>query len=110
MFQLSDGEFENLKSQTAISRWGGRRTPPFAFTEQGVAMLSSVLKSERAVNVNIAIMRTFVALRRMIASNEELASKIDDMEKKYDGQFAVVFKAIKALMAPPEEKKKAIGF
>lgn len=81
-----------------------------AFTEQGVAMLSSVLNSERAVKVNVAIMRTFVALRKMIASHADLVRKIEAMEKKYDGQFAMVFKAIKALMEPPAQKKKAIGF
>ena len=81
-----------------------------AFTEQGVAMLSSVLNSERAVKVNVAIMRTFVALRKMIASHADLVRKIDPMEKKYDGQFAVVFKAIKALMEPPKKTGKPIGF
>jgi len=81
-----------------------------AFTEQGVAMLSSVLKSERAIEVNIAIMRAFVRLRQMLASNEDLARKLEDMEKKYDEQFKVVFDAIRALMAPPDKPRKKIGF
>ena len=83
---------------------------PYAFTEQGVAMLSSVLNSERAVQVNIAIMRAFVKLREMIASNKDLARRLDDIEKKYDAQFKVVFDAIRQLMTPPEPKKRKIGF
>jgi len=83
---------------------------PYVFTEQGVAMLSSVLNSERAIEVNIAIMRAFVRLREMIASNKELAKRLDDLEKKYDAQFKVVFDAIRQLMAPPETKKRKIGF
>jgi len=81
-----------------------------AFTEQGVAMLSSVLRSERAIEVNIAIMRAFVQLRKMLASNEELARKLKQMEKKYDEQFKIVFEAIRQLMAPPEKPRKKIGF
>jgi len=93
------------------SRWGGRRYPPYAFTEQGVAMLSSVLHSARAVHVNIEIMRAFVRLRQMLASNVELARKLAVLEKKYDAQFRVVFDAIRELMVPPEPKKKRpIGF
>ena len=110
MFELTIEEFENLRSQIGTSSWGGTRYPPMAFTEQGVAMPSSVLNSERAVKVNVAIIRTFVALRKMIASHADLVRKIDAMEKKYDGQFAVVFKAIKELMAPPAKKKRPIGF
>ena len=83
---------------------------PVAFTEQGVAMLSSVLRSTRAVEVNIAIMRTFVQLRRLMDTNRDLARKIEALEKKYDEQFAVVFDAIKQLIAPPEPPKKQIGF
>jgi hypothetical protein len=83
---------------------------PYAFTEQGVAMLSSVLNSERAVQVNIAIMRAFVKLREMIAANKDLARRLDDIEKKYDSQFKVVFDAIRQLMTPPETKKRKIGF
>ncbi|MBI2477861.1 MAG: ORF6N domain-containing protein [Planctomycetia bacterium] len=111
MFQLSKVEFGDLKSQFVTSSWGGRRTPPFAFTEQGVAMLSSVLHSERAVNVNVEIMRTFVRLRRMLAGHEELSRKLASLESKYDQQFKVVFDAIRQLMAPPLAKPKGrIGF
>jgi len=105
MFQLTKPEFEHLKSQIAISssKWGGRRHAPYAFTEQGVAMLSSVLRSKRAIQVNIAIMRAFVQLREMIASNKGLARRLNELEKKYDGQFRVVFEAIRELMAEPVE-------
>jgi len=92
------------------SSWGGARYFPMAFTEQGVAMLSSVLRSERAIEVNIAIMRAFVQLREMLASNVDLARKLKQMEKKYDEQFKIVFEAIRQLMTPPETKKKKIGF
>jgi len=111
-FQLTKPEFEHLKSQIAISssKWGGRRHPPYAFTEQGVAMLSSVLRSKRAIEVNIAIMRTFVRLREMISSNKALARRLSDLEKKYDGQFRVVFEAIRELMAEPAPKSRRIGF
>lgn len=121
MFQLTREEFEslrsqfvtsNLKSQIAISSsdWGGRRHPPYVFTEQGVAMLSSVLRSKRAVRVNIEIMRAFVRLRQMLASNAQLARRLDALEKKYDGQFKAVFDAIRQLMASPEPKRRKIGF
>ncbi len=111
MFQLDKAEFENLRFQFGTSsHWGGRRYLPYAFTEQGVAMLSSVLNSERAVKVNIEIMRAFVKLRQMLASNAELARKLEEMEKKYDSQFKIVFDAIRQLMIPPEQKKKKIGF
>ncbi|HEY6260431.1 MAG TPA: ORF6N domain-containing protein [Nitrospiraceae bacterium] len=112
MFQLTKAEFENLKSQIAISssKWGGRRHAPYVFTEQGVAMLSSVLRSKRAIEVNIAIMRTFVRLREMISSNKVLARRLTDLEKKYDGQFQVVFEAIRELMAEPTPKSRRIGF
>ena len=111
MFQLSAREFAVLKSQIVISSWGGaRRASPYAFTEQGVAMLSSVLRSKRAVLVNIQIMRTFVRLRRLLASHAELQRRLDDLEKKYDKQFKVVFDAIRELMEPPEKPKKRIGF
>ena len=111
-FQLTKAEFEHLKSQIAISssKWGGRRHAPYVFTEQGVAMLSSVLRSKRAIEVNIAIMRTFVRLREMISSNKALARRLSDMEKKYDGQFRVVFEAIRELMAEPMPKSRRIGF
>jgi hypothetical protein len=111
MFQLTEQEFDRLKSQIVISSWGGlRRAYPYAFTEQGVAMLSSVLRSKRAVQVNIAIMRAFVQLREMIASNKGLARRLNELEKKYDGQFRVVFEAIRELMAEPEPKSRRIGF
>ena len=110
MFQLSAEEWENLKSQFVISSWGGVRIPPYAFTEQGVAMLSSVLNSYRAVQVNIEIMRAFVRLRQMLSSNVELARKLETLEKKYDAEFKVVFDAIRQLMSPPEPKRREIGF
>jgi len=112
MFQLSAEEFANLKSQIVISSWGGsRRAAPYAFTEQGVAMLSSVLHSDRAIHVNIEIMRAFVRLRQMLASNADLARKLATLEKKYDAQFKIVFDAIRELMTPPDPKKKRpIGF
>ncbi len=115
MFQLTADEFARLRSQIVISKpgRGGRRTPPYAFTEQGVAMLSSVLRSERAIEVNVEIMRAFVRLRQMLGSNAELARKLDAMEKKYerhDAQFKVVFQAIRELMDPPTKKKRPIGF
>lgn len=103
----------NLRFQIGTSRrgsHGGRRYLPYAFTEQGVAMLSSVLRSKRAVQVNIAIMRTFVRLREMLLSNADLARKLDALEKKYDAQFKVVFDAIRELMTPPEPQRRQIGF
>lgn len=112
MFQLEEGEVKNLRSQFAISSssYGGRRYLPYAFTEQGVAMLSSVLRSERAVQVNIAIMRTFVNLRGLLSTHKDLARKLDDLERKYDAQFRVVFDAIRALMEPPAGAARRIGF
>lgn len=91
-------------------QWGGRRYPPYAFTEQGVAMLSSVLNSPRAIAVNIEIMRAFIRLRRMLASHADLAGKLESLEKKYDARFKVVFDAIQKLMTPPEPKRRRIGF
>jgi hypothetical protein len=113
MFELNDEEFEFLRSQFVISKGrGGRRYRPYAFTEQGVAMLSSVLKSDRAMRVNIEIMRAFVRMRELLAANADLARKLDALEKKYDAQFKVVFDAIRALMAPPpvEPKRGRLGF
>ena len=95
MFQLNDEEWTNLKCQIGTSSWGGTRVAPYAFTEQGVAMLSSVLRSPRAVHVNIAIMRAFVRLREMLLTNVELAGKLADLERKYDSQFKAVFDAIR---------------
>ena len=110
-FELSEAEFKNLRSQfvTSSSKWGGARHKPLAFTEQGVAMLSSVLRSKRAVQVNIEIMRAFVRLRQMIAAHKDLERRLDALEERYDSQFKVVFDAIRALMQPPMPKKK-IGF
>jgi hypothetical protein len=114
MFQLSAEEFMNWRSQIVISNPAakmGLRRRPYAFTEQGVAMLSSVLRSDRAVAVNIEIMRTFVRLRQMLASHADLARRLDELEAKYDSQFRVVFDAIRQLMAPPDPPKKPrIGF
>jgi hypothetical protein len=112
IFQLTKQEVANLKSQFVTSSWGGaRRALPYAFTEQGVAMLSSVLRSPRAVQVNIEIMRTFVRLRQLLTSNVELARKLAALESKYDAQFKMVFDAIRELMKPPEPiKKRPIGF
>jgi hypothetical protein len=101
-----------LRSQTVISNVGrgGRRYLPYAFTEQGVAMLSSVLRSQRAIRVNVEIMRAFVRLRRMLVSHDELAQKVATLERRYDGQFKVVFEAIRKLMAPPAGQHRTIGF
>ncbi len=112
MFMLSNQEFANLKSQIVTSSWGGiRRANPYAFTEQGVAMLSSVLRSKRAVQTNIAIMRAFVKVREMMAAHKDLAKRLDEMERKYDVQFKVVFDAIRQLMAQPDKRMKVVtGF
>lgn len=112
MFQLSAEEAQSLRSQFATSKdgRGGRRYLPYAFTEQGVAMLSTVLNSERPIQVNIEIMRAFVRLRELIASHKELAKKLEEREKKYDAQFKMVFDAIRQLMKPPEPNKRKIGF
>jgi len=111
MFTLDADEFVNLKFHSGTSSWGGTRKPPHAFTEQGVAMLSSVLRSPRAVQVNIEIMRAFVRLRQMLASHAHLARRLDDLERKHNKRFRVVFEAIRKLMAPPAAaKRKKIGF
>ena len=113
MFQLNEDEHAALRSQFVTLKKGRgqhRKYLSFAFTEQGVAMLSSILNSERAIEVNILIMRAFVKLREMIASNKELAKRLDELENKYDAQFKVVFDAIRQLMTPPEPKKRKIGF
>jgi hypothetical protein len=110
MFQLTREEFKILKSQFATSSWGGTRKLPYAFTEQGVAMLSSVLNSERAILVNIQIMRAFTKLRKMLLAHADLKRKIETMERKYDKQFKIVFEAIKQLLTPPEKPKRRIGF
>src|SRR5690242_11509110 len=111
MFQLSEAEFGRLKSQIVTSSWGGmRRARPYAFTEQGVAMLSSVLRSSRAVRVNVEIMRAFVRLRRVASSHIDLERKLAELERRYDGQFRVVFDAIRELMATPPIIRRRIGF
>ena len=117
MCQLTAEEFTALRSQSVISNVrtgrGGRRYPPYAFTEQGVAMLSSVLHSPRAIRVNVEIMRAFVRLRGMLASHEDLARKLVGLEHKYDthdAQVKVVFDAIRQLMAPPDKPRRSIGF
>lgn len=111
-FKLTNQEFVFLRSQIVTSSWGGSRVAPHAFTEQGVAMLSSVLKSKRAIGVNIEIMRSFVKLRSLLEGDKELTRKLNAMEKKYDTQFRVVFDAIRELMAPlpTPPRKKRIGF
>ena len=114
-FVLTAKEIENLRYHFGTSSgtaplWGGRRYLAYAFTEQGVAMLSSVLRSKRAVRVNIEIMRAFVHLRVLLATHKGLAEKLDQLEKKYDSQFKIVFDAIRQLMQPPEKPKRRIGF
>jgi len=113
LFQLTKDEAANLKSQFVISslgHGGARRGLPYAFTEHGIAMLSSVLNSKRAVMVNIEIVRTFIRLRQMLQTNVELSKRLDELEKKYDGQFSIVFKAIRGLMSPEEKSARKIGF
>jgi hypothetical protein len=113
MFQLTAEEHKSLTSQSAMSKnlRGGRRRPPYVFTEHGVAMLSSVLGTERAIEVNIQIIRAFIRLRQLLASNADLARKLAELEQKYDAQFRVVFDAIRQLMAPPvDPPKHRIGY
>jgi hypothetical protein len=112
-YQLGWEEFTDLKSQIVISSstsHGGRRKPPWAFTENGVAMLSSVLRSKRAIAVNIEIMRTFTRLRALLASHKELAGLLDELERKYDKQFGSVFEAIRKLMTPPTKPQPEMGY
>lgn len=109
MFELTQEEFANLRSQFVTSSWGGQRYPPFAFTEQGVAMLSGILNSPRAIETNIAIMRTFVALRKLMESNHDLATKIRQLERKYDQRFKLVFDTIQQLIKQ-EKEARPIGF
>jgi phage regulator Rha-like protein len=109
MYQLTREEVANLRCQIGTSKRGGRRYLPYAFTQEGVAMLSSVLNSRRAIQVNIYIMRAFVQLRRMLISYKDIRHKIEEIEKKYDKQFAIVFEAIRQLLEPPKQTN-AIGF
>ena len=113
MFQLDAEEVANLKFQFGISSWGGRRRLPYAFSEHGVAMLSSVLNSERAVKVNIAVVRAFVKLRETLDTNRELARKFAELERRvgvHDDEIAAILEAIRQLMAPPEKPRREIGF
>ena len=112
MFELTKEEFENWRSQFVTSNRDkmGLRYRPMAFTEQGVAMLSSVLNSRRSIEINILIMRAFVRLREMVSTHKDLLRKVEEMEKEYDSQFQVVFEAIKQLMAEPEKPKRKIAF
>jgi phage regulator Rha-like protein len=111
MLELTGQEYEILRSQFGTLRWGEHaKYLPYVFTEQGVAMLSTVLNSKRAIQVNIEIMRAFVRLREILATHKDLARKLEGMEKKYDEQFAVVFRAIRELMTPPNPPKRRIGF
>ena len=110
MFELTKEEFQNLRSQFVTLSWGDSRYVPMVFTEQGVAMLSSILKSDRAVHVNIAIMRTFVQLRKLTYNYAELKHKIESIEKKHDKQFRIVFDVIKKLIEPPQKSKNEFGF
>jgi len=107
---LTRQEVSILRCQIGTSSWGGQRYLPYAFTEHGILMLSSILNSKRAIQVNIQIMKTFIQLREMLASHKELRQKIEEMEKKYDHQFKVIFKAIKELLKPPQKLKEPIGF
>ena len=114
MFQLSKSEFEDLKSQIVISSWGGaRRSRPYAFTEQGVAMLSSILNSKKAIKVNIQIMRAFVKLREILSTHKELAQKLKELELKidsHDQQIQAIFDVINQLITPPDPPKRKMGF
>ena len=111
MFQLTTIESDNLRFQIGTSSWGGRRYLPRVFSEHGILMLSSVLRSDRAIDVNIQIMRTFTELRELILSNKDLRKKINKLEKKYDKQFQIIFEAIKQLLDPSKSKKEyKIGF
>jgi len=110
MFELTREEFLNLRSQIEISSWGGTRYTPMVFTKQGVAMLSSVLNSDRVIQVNIQIVRTFTKLRKMLSTHEDLKRKIEDMENKYDKKFQIVFEVIKKLISEDQKQKRKIGF
>ncbi len=113
MYQLTRQEIANLRSQIVTSSWGGRRYLPYVFTQEGVAMLSSILNSERAIKVNIQIMRAFVKLKELLLTHKDLAIKIGALEKKYadhDEKIQKIFEAIRQLISPPEEPKRKIGF
>ena len=110
MFKLTKEELKNLRCQIGTSSWGGTRYEPMAFTEQGVAMLSSVLNSKRAIHVNIQIMRAFTQIRQMLSTHEDLKKKIEQMESKYDEQFRIVFDVIKQLIETESKPARKIGF
>jgi phage regulator Rha-like protein len=113
MYELSQEEFESLRSHFATIKTGRgkhRKYLPYAFTEQGIAMLSSVLNSDRAIEVNIQIMRTFVKLREMMSSHKDLTKKLNELEKKYDGQFQIVFEAIRQIIEVEDKPKRKIGY
>jgi hypothetical protein len=113
MFQLTENEFENLRSQNATSSWGGRRVAPYAFTEHGVLMLSSVLNSERAIKVNIQIMRIYTKMREMLLTNQEILLKLEQLERKvddHDQAIRVIFEYLKQLLNPPQEPRPRVGF
>ena len=113
MFRLTDHEFEILRSQFVTSSWGGRRYNPFVFTQEGVAMLSSVLRSKRAVQVNIAIMRAFVRMREMLSAHKEVVRRLDEVERRvghHDKEIKAVFDVIRKMIAEPVKKKPRIGF
>lgn len=110
MFELTYQEFKDLRSQIVTSSWGGSRYKPMAFTEQGVAMLSSILKSDRAIQVNIQIMRTFTKTRHMIAASEELKREVDELRKQTDERFQIVFETLDRLLSTDDGPKRKIGF
>ena len=112
-FQLTEEEFENLRSQFATSSWGGRRVAPYAFTEHGVLMLSSVLNSEKAISVNIQIMRIYTKMREMLMTNQEILLKLEQLERKVDGHsedIQLIFSCLKQLLNPPKEPRPRVGF
>jgi phage regulator Rha-like protein len=110
MFQLTEEEYQILRSQNVTSSWGGRRYMPFAFTEQGIGMLSAVLKSETAVQVNIAIIRAFVKMRQLLTETDDLRISIEAMRYEYDEKFEIVFQALERILAMESNKSKPIGF
>jgi hypothetical protein len=109
-FQLTPEEFDNLRSQFATSSWGGRRYPPFAFTEHGAVMLAAVLNSPIAIATSVEVVRAFIRLRELLATHKELGRRLDELEAKYDKQFAVVFDAIRKLMGPAKQKPREMGY
>jgi hypothetical protein len=109
-FQLTSEEFNNLRLQFATSSWGGRRHPAFAFTEHGAVMLASVLNSPVAIASSVEVVRAFIRLRELLVTHKELARRLDELEAKYDKQFAVVFDAIRRLMTPPKRKPREMGY